>query len=182
MTTSCIKTYALRSGSLIASCDNMVTGKMPSRMFAVLVGKSNYTGSFLTDPFEFKPHGIESISCFIDGVQYPNRPYTADFDGGNVVDMYYSLFEALNQHDSETVCDITLDDFMTDKCIFAFNFNPDLSSGYSLGGHWNPIKQGHLRLEVRFNKALTEDLHLIALCEFETLYEIDAFKNLTVGK
>lgn len=182
MTTSEVKTFSIRSGSTAVSVDNLVTGKMPSRMYVVLVEKNAYSGSNTIDPFEFKPFNLESISCFVDGVQTPNRPYTADFENNNAIELYYQMYEAMNEHDADTKFEIEYQDFLEDKCVIAFNFNPDLSNGYSLGGHCNPQKQGHMRLDLRFSKALSTDIHLIALCEFDTLYEIDVFRNLILKK
>ena len=182
LTTSEIKTFSMMTGSTVLHCDNVVTGKMPTRMFLGFVSKNSYTGTFDSDPFMFEPFDIQSISTYVDGVQVPNRPCQLNIEEGDVVDAYYSLFETLNQHDADTVCEITMDEWMEHSCIFGFNYTPDHSCGYSMGGHWNPIKQGHLRIEVRFAKPLPHDVYMIAFCEFDTLYEVDEFKNLILKR
>ena len=62
MTTSEVKTFSMATGSTVLHCDNVVTGKMPTRMFLGFVTKDSYTGTFESDPFEFNHFNIESIS------------------------------------------------------------------------------------------------------------------------
>lgn len=178
LTTRQIKTYNIRSGTTVVRCENLITDKMPSKLFAVFVEKSAYTGSFTNDPYEFKPHNFESVTCHFDGVQNPRKEYTADFDTGDYVNAYYNLFEALNDHDAHTVCDITPSQFGSKSFVIGFNFEPDLSNGVGESGYWNPNKKGHFSLTIRFKTQTTEDLYLVALCQFNSLYELDIYSNL----
>ena len=178
MTTTQIKTAIIQKGSTVVHADNIVTGKIPTRMFVALVSKTAYTGTLTEDPYVFKPYKMASICCNIDGAQWPNGGMNMDFEREDIVDAYYTLFQILNQHDADTVCEISMQDFMESQCVFAFNFTQDRTSGYSVDGHCNAIKQGHMQINMRFAQQVPYDLVMIAMCEFDTLYEIDEFHNL----
>jgi len=60
--------------------------------------------------------------------------------------------------------------------LFAFDFTPDLSANC---GHWNLVKHGSLRLEVRFEKALSMAINCIVYAEFDNVLEIDFVKSLS---
>jgi hypothetical protein len=84
---------------------------------------------------------------------------------------YMNLFKALNQHGTDCFLSLSREQF-EEKPIFAFNFAPDLSDGCGMVGHVNPVKRGTLRLQLKFSKALTEAINVIAYCEFDNIIEL----------
>ncbi|XP_050457548.1 uncharacterized protein F54H12.2-like [Cataglyphis hispanica] len=73
---------------------------------------------------------------------------------------------------------ISRDDYSKGYTLFAFDLTPDLSANYA--GHWNLVKHGSLRLEVRFEKALTETVNCIIYAEFDNVIEIDSSRQVIV--
>ncbi|XP_050449695.1 uncharacterized protein F54H12.2-like [Cataglyphis hispanica] len=73
---------------------------------------------------------------------------------------------------------ISRDDYSKSYMLFAFDLTPDLSANYA--GHWNLVKHGSLRLEVRFEKALTETVNCIIYAEFDNVIEIDSSRQVIV--
>jgi len=62
-------------------------------------------------------------------------------------------------------------DYANGYTLFAFNLTPDLSA--NCAGHWNLVKYGSLRLEVRFEKALSVPINCLIYAEFDNVLEID---------
>jgi hypothetical protein len=60
----------------------------------------------------------------------------------------------------------------------AFDLTPDLSANCST--HWNLVKNGSLRVEVGFTRALTETINCIVYAEFDNVIEIDKNRNVIV--
>jgi hypothetical protein len=56
--------------------------------------------------------------------------------------------------------------------LFGFNFAPDLAEGCTRSGYVSPIKYGSLRIEVRFNQAITETVTAVVFCEYDSLIEL----------
>ena len=56
--------------------------------------------------------------------------------------------------------------------------DPDLSA--NCAGHWNLVKHGSLRLEVRFEKALSVTINCIVYAEFDNVLKIDFSRQVIV--
>ena len=63
--------------------------------------------------------------------------------------------------------------------LFAFDLTPDMSANGET--HWNLIKHGSVRLEVRFAKQLRSTINRIVYAEFPNILEIDASRQVLVG-
>ncbi|CAK1591845.1 unnamed protein product [Parnassius mnemosyne] len=63
-------------------------------------------------------------------------------------------------------------------CLLAFDLTPDLSANSST--HWNLIKHGSVRIEVRFESSLIQTINCIVYAEFDNIIEIDKNRNVTV--
>ncbi|XP_072766287.1 uncharacterized protein F54H12.2-like [Anoplolepis gracilipes] len=73
---------------------------------------------------------------------------------------------------------ISREDYFKGYTLFAFDLTPDLSA--NCAGHWNLVKYGSLRLEVRFKRALAETVNCIVYAEFDNVVEIDASRQVIV--
>jgi len=73
---------------------------------------------------------------------------------------------------------ISRDDYSIGFYLFAFDFTPDLSA--NCAGHWNLVKHGSLRLEVRFEKPLITTINCIVYAEFDNVLEIDSFRQIII--
>jgi len=49
-----------------------------------------------------------------------------------------------------------------------------------MDGHVNPIKRGTLRLQLKFSKALTHSINVIAYCEFDNILEVNATGEVNI--
>jgi len=94
------------------------------------------------NPFNFK----NFFSLFADDMQIP-RPIQSNFskDESLYVEAYHTLFSATGIHFLNESNSISRDDYA--NSLFAFGLTPDLSA--NCVGHWNLVKHGNLRLEVK---------------------------------
>ena len=84
------------------------------------------------------------------------------------------MFIGTNKVNRDEGNGIELDDFSRGYALYAYDLTPDLSEG----GNFNLIKQGAVRLELRFSDALPAAVTVIAYAEFENLIEIDRSRNV----
>lgn len=73
---------------------------------------------------------------------------------------------------------ISRDKYTKGYCLLAFDQIPDLSANSS--GHWNLIRHGSVRLEVRFESYLAQTINCVVYAEFDNVIEIDKNRNVTV--
>lgn len=105
----------------------------------------------------------------------PAKPLTPDFSKNLYVRSYYSLFEGSGIYFSDTDNNISLEDYPDGYCLAAFDLTADLSSNEP---HWNIIKSGTLRAEIRFSEPLKKNITFIIFAEFDNIIEVDKNRNI----
>lgn len=160
------------------SIHNLVNGQLPRRMFVMMVDHKAFSGSTAHDPYKFQNCSINEISAFIDGVQFPDKPFKPDFTKRAIAREYRCLFESLQQDNFQPVLQLKRDEFIDGKTIFAFNFAPDGSGGPGPASHASLVKHGNLRLDISFSTALAETMAVLVYCEFDNSVSIDGLGNV----
>ncbi len=69
---------------------------------------------------------------------------------------------------------ITREEYAGGYGLYAFDLSPDLS----VGGHFNLVKHGNLRLDIHFLNALAKTINVIIYAEFNNILEIDQSRNV----
>ena len=87
---------------------------------------------------------------------------------------YSTLFSGTGKLQKDEGIDITRMDYSNGYTLYAFDLTPDLAEG----GHFNLLRQGNVRLELKFGAALVETVNVIVYAEFENIIEIDKQRNI----
>jgi len=175
-----VKTFTIHSGVVGESLDNIILGQLPKRVIIGFVNNKAFNGDRTLNPFNFKHYGINFFSLYIDGTQIPSRPLQPNFSTEDplYVEAYHTLFSGTGIHFLNEGNSINRDDYSKGYTLFAFDLTPDLSANFA--GHWNLIKHGSLRLEVRFEKPLEETVNCVVYAEFDNVIEIDSSRQVIV--
>ena len=171
-----IRQFVLSKGELNRSLDNVVQGQLPRRLFIMLVKNAAENGDISLNPFNFEHFKLNYLACFLNGDQYPCIPYQPDFTKNQCVREYFDLFRSLNQLNAKPNLDITLSEFISGFTIYGVNFAADASD--PVDGHFNPLKRGNLRIDLRFATALTDVTTVLVFAQFESLISIDKDRNV----
>jgi hypothetical protein len=170
-----VKTVTVPVGVQNKTLDSLFTGQMPTRCIVGFVKNVAYNGSYTTNPFLFEHFNLSYFSFYLDGQQIPNKPLTPNFEDGLFVRAYNSLFDGSGIFHKDVGIDIGRNDYARGYSLNCTDMTPDLSCHE---GHWCLIKNGNLRLELRFKEALAETITVICFGEFSNLIEIDAHRNV----
>ena len=169
----------MHSGIHGETLDNVILGQLPKRIILGFVNNKAFNGDRKLNPFNFKNFNINFLCLYVDGVQVPSRPLQPDFKTNKAyIDCYHSLFSGTGVHFLNEGNDITREDYTNGYCLFAFDLTPDLSANECT--HWNLIKHGSIRIDVRFDDPLTETVNCIVYSEYENILEIDASRQVIV--
>lgn len=147
-----------------------------SRVIIGFVSNDRLNGSIALNPFNFQPFGFNYLALFVDSVQVPSKPFTPNFAGGLYARNYATLFSDSGIFYSDAGNDISYAEYPDGYCLTLFDLTADMSCRDQ---HWNIIKSGTLRFEVRFAAALTNTISAIIYSEFDNLIEIG--ENRTVS-
>ncbi|XP_074115789.1 uncharacterized protein F54H12.2-like [Cotesia typhae] len=175
-----VKSFVLSKGILGNTIDNVVLGQLPKRIIVGFVDNRAYNGSKTHNPFNFQTFSLNYLCLYIDGQQVLGRALQPEFgkDNYSEVEAYNTLFSGTGVHFGNTGSWITRLDYQYGSTLYAFDLTPDLSA--NLASHWNLVKNGSLRLEVRFSKALEVNVNCITYLEFDNILEIDSSRQVIV--
>ena len=160
--------------------DNIVMGQMPRRLFVGLVSAEAYNGNFKKDPFKFEHCNISEICVYVNSICYPSRPFKPNFAKNLFAREHMSVYTTSNQNMTDTYLVLPRDVYKEHKTLFGFNFAPDQTSGPGSFSHANLIENGAMRICIRFNSRLPENMKAIVFMEFDNIIEIDETRNVTL--
>ncbi|XP_033229715.1 uncharacterized protein F54H12.2-like [Belonocnema kinseyi] len=174
-----VKALSLHSSVHSETLDNIILGHMPKRIIIGFVDNIAFNGNGNKNPFNFQNYKINHLSLYVDGTQVRYKPLQPSFgDKKLYVEAYQTLFSGTGIHFLNEGNNIDRENYPAGNCLFAFDLTPDLSANcYS---HWNLVKHGSLRIEVRFEDALTSTINCLVYAEYDNVLEIDSSRQIIV--
>ena len=174
-----MKTVSIASGSRHIDIDDAFLGNIPEKIILCLINSESYNGSYVKNPFDFANYDINHIGLFVNGESQPARPLRLTFNdkakvGANYIDAFENIYLSTDKLGQDSGSDISRSDFPGGYALFLFNLNRISNQS----GFWNLIKNGNLRIEIQFSKALSETVNLLIYGEFSNCIEIDETKNI----
>jgi len=169
-----MKHLAIPAGSTAVMHDNVITGLIPERITLAMVPDATMTGTYTTNPFDFEPNRISQISLYVNGELLPQRPYQPDFPNKRYIRDYLSLFEGTGTLFTDKTVPISRDEFGSGYALWVFDLTPDQACSSCL----SPPRTGSVRIELKFATANAATINLILYSEFESMIEIDKFRNV----
>jgi len=155
--------------------EKLFSGQLPSRLVIGLVANLAFNGTFNRNPFNFAHYNLMEISVYSDGQQqYGIKPLTTDYANSLYIRAYNTLFSGTGKVFKDEGNGISRASFSQGNALYAFDLSPDLGEE----DHFNLLKQGSVRLVLKFRQALPENVSVIAYAEFENVIEIDRNRNV----
>lgn len=173
-----VKTVTMRGGVLGETLDNIILGQLPKRIIIGFVDNKAFNGDKKYNPFNFKHYNINFFSLYIDGTQIPSKPLQPNFKENLYADAYHTLYSGTGIHFSNQGNNISRESYAQGSCLFAFDLTPDLSANST--SHWNLVKHGSMRIEVRFAEPLVSTVNCILYAEYDNVLEIDSSRQVIV--
>lgn len=174
-----VKSFTVSPKGNIISLENVVLGQIPTRLVFGMIDTDAFVGKKSKNPFNFKHNKMSSFALFVNGTQIPSEPIEMDFNTNNITARAYStLFQANGILHANEGNLITLDQFTHGHTLLAFDLTADSAGNDSCK---SLIDQGTVRIEVRFEAALTNTITCIVFLEYDSLLEIDKNRNVILN-
>ncbi|XP_025994071.2 uncharacterized protein F54H12.2-like [Solenopsis invicta] len=174
-----VKSISIHSGIYGETLDNVILGQIPKRLIIGFVDNRVFNGNRTLNPFNFHHYKINYLSLYVDGTQIPSKPLQPDFTKeGLYMDAYHTLCSGTGIHFLNEDNSISRENYPNGYCLFAFDLTPDLSANNNT--HWNLMKHGNVRIDVRFEEALRTTVNCIIYAEYDNILEIDASRHIIV--
>ena len=169
-----VTTYTIPTGNTTHNKESLFRGQMPKLILVGFVRNDAYNGSYTQNPFHFQNFAIDQLALYREGEPIPFRPFTPNFAQNKFQREYTSLMQAINIYNRNEDIDLSPSEFKDGYTIFGFNLTPDLT----VADHAQPIRDGNIRLEVRFSNALAQTVNVIVMGVFDARLEITKYRNV----
>ena len=171
-----VKTFSLPTGTRTVNRDNVFLGQLPRRVIVFFVDNEAYVGHEKKNAFEFEHKNLNYISIEAGGQSYPAQALTPHFstEENNYIRSYMSLFTETGRIFDDSGNDITRESFRKGFSAWAFDLTPDKEDG----DHVHLIKEGNLRVDLKFSEALDKTTTVFVYAEFDNVLEIDRARNV----
>ena len=177
MNRTAMTTYTIPQGSTSHNRESLFRGLMPKLIVVGFVRNDAFNGLYTQNPFDFKNYDIQHLALYREGASIPFRPFTPHFENNLYVREYQCLYQALEKYNLDDDVNITMNHFQNGYTLFAFNLTPDMN----VAGHAQPIRDGNIRLEVKFGTATPQTVNVIVMGIFDSKLEITKFRNVDVN-
>uniref|UniRef100_A0A914QCV3 Uncharacterized protein n=1 Tax=Panagrolaimus davidi TaxID=227884 RepID=A0A914QCV3_9BILA len=140
----------------------LFNGYVPKRVFAALVDAKAFHGHVGMSPFEFAPHGIETIH--IRAVESFVPAFKYELGGKNLTRAFKDLNDATDE-----IHGISYLKFKKHSCIFAFDIQSQHSEDFI-----ETRQKGSTVITLQFKEAIPQNgLQLIIFAEFNSIMTMD---------
>ena len=166
--------HTVPQGSQTYDKSDLFRGQMPKLVVVGLVSNAAYAGDYGQNPFNFQHFSVTRVSLTREGENAVFKPFEPDFANAHCVREYMSIFQSMEYYNRDESCDITLGDYIGGSTLYVFNLAADLA----LTGHAQPIREGNLRLELKFAGNTTALINIIIWALFDSKIEITRTRNV----
>lgn len=169
------KTYTIPAGNLSSTQENLFSGQLPSRIILGIVDNDAFNGCYTKNPFNFKHFDVSQISIYLDGQLSSIKPLELNYEANQYITGYLSLFQGTNKYKKDSGNDINRDEYGEGYSLYAYDLTPDMNDD----NYFNLVREGSVRVDLKFRKPLPNVVNVIALAESENMLQIDKFRNIT---
>ena len=163
-----MQTFTITTGSQSFNKENIFRGQLPKLLVLGMVENDAFNGNLKKNPFNFQHFDLNFLALYRDGEASPYRPFQPDFTNNLCMLDYMSLFQSLELWNRDETIPITFEMFKSGYALYTFNLAPDLA----LTGHEQPYRDGNLRLEFKFARALPTTINVVLMAVFDGRIEI----------
>ncbi|XP_075421377.1 uncharacterized protein F54H12.2-like [Ascaphus truei] len=164
-----MKIYSIAVGSRVCNLENLFLGQLPKLVIIGFVDNDAFSGAYDKNPLCFKHNHVNFAALYLDGEQIPTKPFQPDFENANSIREYMALVQIAGKQNADAGFLINREEYVEGYTLFAFDLSPDQERG----GHFSLIRNGNLRAEIRFSRALDRTVNIIVYGVFDNVIEIN---------
>jgi hypothetical protein len=168
------KTFTIPAGNLDGSQESLFSGQLPTRLVIGCVDNRAFNGAYNRNPYNFEHFNMTQLKIYLDGQQQTIKPIETDFVNHLYIQAYSNLFSATGKLNKDEDNHVSRADFENGYALYAFDLTPDLAEST----HFNLMRTGNIRLDIKFGAALPVTVNVIAYAEFDNVLMLDRSRNV----
>ena len=146
------------SNSANATQENLFSGQLPTRIVIGCVDNEAFNGSYKKNPFNFKHMNLSQLKVYLDGQQHSVKPLEMNYAHHQYINAYATLFTGTGKWMRDEGNLISRQDFPGGYALYAFALTADQCEG----DHFNLLRHGTVRVDMKFAQALPNTINVIA--------------------
>ena len=167
--------YSIATGMSSINLQDFYRGQMPTRIIIGCVDTDAFNGTFSKNPFNFQHKNLTEVSLHISDRTAPIKVLQPVHPNQNLLS-YMSVFTGTGKWGKDEGCGFSRAEYPNGFCLYAWDLSADLSD---TGEHFQLRRNTNIRIELKFNPALTQTTTLVAYAEFQNMIFVDANRNVT---
>jgi len=125
--------------------------------------------------FNFQHFNLNEIALYLDGQQqHTITPIQTDYERRLYIRAYNSMFAETGKLCKDEGLYINRNDYANGYALYAFDLSADLGED----DHFGLVRQGSVRLALKFAASLAATVTVIVYAEFENIIEVDRDRNV----
>jgi len=154
--------------------EKLFSGQLPTRIVIGLVENRAFNGDRARNPFNFQHFNLHEVGLYLDGQQqHAVRPIEPNFTTGEYIRAYNTIFAGTGKLGADEGLFVDRGEYGQGYALYAFDLTADLGEE----DHFSLVRQGSVRLALKFREALQSTVTVLAYAEFENVIEIDRNRN-----
>lgn len=175
ITQSTITNVLLNKGNQTYRLSRILSGKIPRSIIIGFLKSTAFDGSVSDNKFKFQHFGLNYLQLYVGGEPLLPEAFKPDFTDGICIKEYRSFLDNIGiAHENETN-GITLEDFKSNSCFFAFDLSPDLCNGFCGHGY----QHGTVDISLGFKAALEDNVSVVVYSSTSEILAIDKERNVS---
>ncbi|XP_053388199.1 uncharacterized protein F54H12.2-like [Mercenaria mercenaria] len=165
-----VKTFTIPDGQRSKIDDHLFLGQLPKRLIICVMRNADMNGDPGTNPFDFRHFHLSKLEVSIDGKTIQNKAFQPDFENGECMRSYMSLFQATGALGLNRSIGLTMAEYKSGYTLWGFDLTADQGCEE---GQPHPIKTGNLRIDFQFAQQLPSVVNVIVYAKFDNQIEIN---------
>jgi hypothetical protein len=160
------KVYTIGKSDLTVCVDNLFNGRVPKTVTCVLVSSDAMNGDYGLSPYNFQHFDVNYVNLSVDGVPIPSsRPWNLDFNQDQYVEAFVNLYKTTGQFGRDAGSNMGLHAYKRGNTVFGFPVA-------AKSGLASLVREGHVRLEMKFAKPLPSAVSMIVIGKFDAVLSV----------
>ena len=171
-----MKKFTVPAGSHDFTHDDIFQNIVPTKVIICMVSNEALSGSYKKNPFNFHHFNVNFVEVSVDGESVPGRAIQTKFSESSYTSHYVGAYLSLSRGHlpGQEEHSIERFDYGNGYALFSFDLEPEIKVDKNDEDEfWPASRKGSMRVEMHFDKALSETISVIVYGTFPKTIKVD---------
>ena len=142
-----------------------------------MIKNTDFLGTIHTNPYNFRHYDLNYFALYVNVISSEGLSLGMGHEKMSVMG-YKTLFEGSVIHNSKSGLQITHDLYIKGLFVLVYDLKPDRAASE---GHSSNPENGHIRIELKFEKALPDAITCLLYLEYDNSVRVNLLRKVRTG-